>query len=63
MILPANLGLFEAAHAMVTQQFMIGAAPGILVAIIVRVRAIAWSVIGYLVFVYLLHKRKYNQPL
>jgi uncharacterized membrane protein YbhN (UPF0104 family) len=63
MILPANLGVFEAAHAMVTKQLMMGAAAGILVAIIVRIRAIAWSFIGYLVFVYLLQKRKYNQPL
>jgi lysylphosphatidylglycerol synthase-like protein len=63
MILPANLGLFEAAHAMVTKQLMMGEAAGILVAIIVRIRAIAWSLIGYLVFVYLLQKRKYNQPL
>jgi hypothetical protein len=70
MILPANLGVFEAAHAFVTQQLMMGAAVGILVAIIVRIRAIAWSLIGYLVFVYLLHHRKstepfteYNQPL
>jgi hypothetical protein len=63
MILPANLGLFEAAHAFVTQQLTMGTASGILVAIIVRIRAIAWSLIGYLVFVYLLQKRKYNQPL
>ena len=62
MILPANLGLFEAAHAIVTKQLMMGAAVGILVAIIVRIRAIAWSLIGYLVFVYLLHHRKRTQP-
>ena len=64
MILPANIGIFEAAHVFVTKQLMMGTAPGMLVAIIVRIRAIAWSLIGYLVFVYLLHKRKqYNQPL
>lgn len=64
MILPANIGIFEAAHIFVTKQLMMGTAPGMLVAIIVRIRAIAWSLIGYLVFVYLLHKRKqYNQPL
>jgi hypothetical protein len=64
MIVPANIGLFEAAHIFVTKQLMMGTAPGMLVAIIVRIRAIAWSLIGYLVFVYLLHKRKqYNQPL
>lgn len=64
MILPANIGIFEAAHVFVTKQLMMGTAPGMLVAIIVRIRAIAWSLIGYMVFVYLLHKRKqYNQPL
>jgi hypothetical protein len=64
MILPANIGIFEAAHVFVTKQLMMGTAPGMLAAIIVRIRAIAWSLIGYLVFVYLLHKRKqYNQPL
>jgi Lysylphosphatidylglycerol synthase TM region len=64
MILPANIGIFEAAHVFVTKQLMMGTAPGMLAAIIVRIRAIAWSLIGYMVFVYLLHKRKqYNQPL
>jgi len=64
MILPANIGIFEAAHVFVTKQLMLGTAPGMLVAIIVRIRAIAWSLIGYALFVYLLHKRKqYNQPL
>lgn len=64
MILPANIGMFEAAHIFVTKQLMMGTAPGMLVAIIVRIRAIAWSLIGYFVFLYLLHKRKqYNQPL
>lgn len=64
IILPANIGIFEAAHIFVTKQLMMGTVPGMLVAIIVRIRAIAWSLIGYLVFVYLLHKRKqYNQPL
>ena len=50
MILPANIGLFEAAHAIVTEQLMMGAPVGILVAIMVRIRAIAWSLIGYFVF-------------
>jgi hypothetical protein len=66
MILPANVGIFEAAHVFVTKQLLMGTAPGMLVAVIVRIRAIAWSLIGYLIFIYLIHHRKsteYNQPL
>jgi hypothetical protein len=55
LILPANIGIFEAAHMMVTQQLMLGTETGMLVALMVRVRAIIWSLIGYFVFLYLLH--------
>jgi hypothetical protein len=55
LILPANIGIFEATHMIVTKQLLLGTEAGMLVALMVRVRAILWSLIGYFVFLYLLH--------
>jgi hypothetical protein len=48
LILPANIGIFEAAHMMVTKQLLLGTEIGMLVALMIRVRSIVWSLIGYL---------------
>jgi hypothetical protein len=57
-VVPANLGVFEAAHLLVARQLGLGGANGLLVALFVRIRAVIWSLIGYSIFLWILARQK-----
>lgn len=54
LVVPANLGIFETTSAIVAGQLHFGRQSGIIVALLIRIRAIAWSALGYLWFLWFL---------
>lgn len=54
MIVPANLGIFEATNLFLARQLHYGNEIGILLGLYVRLRSIFWAVFGYLWFLFLL---------
>ena len=54
IVVPANLGIFEATNVYLSRQLAFGQEAGMITALFVRIRATAWSVIGYLWFLWLL---------
>jgi len=56
MLVPANLGVFEATHLYLAKQLGFGGANGLIVALFVRIRAILWALIGYSIFLAFLSK-------
>jgi uncharacterized membrane protein YbhN (UPF0104 family) len=59
-VVPGNLGIFEATNVFLAKQIGFGEQAGILAALIVRIRAILWALIGYLWFLFLMAKDKKN---
>lgn len=55
-LVPASMGVFEATHLYLAKQLGLGESNGLIVALFVRIRAILWALIGYLVFLFLLGK-------
>jgi hypothetical protein len=47
IIVPANLGIFEASNVLVAKHIAVGKDAGLLVALIIRIRATLWSILGY----------------
>lgn len=62
MVVPANIGVFEAMHLYLAKQLGLGGTNGLIVALFVRIRAILWSLIGYFVFLVLLAHQKSESP-
>lgn len=54
MIVPANLGVFEATNLFLARQLHYGDPVGILLGLFVRLRSIFWALLGYLWFLFLL---------
>lgn len=54
LVVPANLGIFEATNVFLSRQLAFGQEAGMIAALFVRIRATAWSIIGYLWFLWLL---------
>jgi hypothetical protein len=54
MVVPANLGVFEATNVFLAEQMQFGNQAGMIVALFIRIRAILWSLIGYLCFLFLM---------
>jgi hypothetical protein len=61
VVIPANLGIFEATNAFLAQQLDLGTEAGLIAALFVRARAILWCVVGYGCFVYYLYYNKDEQ--
>lgn len=56
LIVPANLGVFEATNVFLAEQLQMGGQAGMILALFVRIRATLWSLAGYLWFLCLLRK-------
>lgn len=54
MIIPANLGIFEATNLFLARQLHYGDPVGVLLGLFVRLRSIFWALLGYLWFLLLL---------
>lgn len=54
MIIPANLGIFEATNLFLARQLHYGDPMGVLLGLFVRLRSIFWAIAGYLWFMFLL---------
>lgn len=59
-VVPGNLGIFEATNVFLAKRLGFGEQAGLLAALIVRIRAILWAIIGYVWFLYLMAKDKKN---
>lgn len=62
MVVPANLGIFEATNVYLARQLAFGAQAGIVTALFIRIRATLWSFIGYIWFLVLLRKSGKHKP-
>jgi hypothetical protein len=58
MIVPANLGIFEATNVYLARQLDLGQDAGMIAALLVRIRATLWAGIGYLWFLFLLREKQ-----
>lgn len=54
MVIPANLGIFEATNLFLARQLHYGDSIGILLSLFIRIRSIFWALAGYLWFLFLL---------
>lgn len=54
MVVPANIGIFEATHVYLAQQLAFGRDVGMIAALLVRIRATLWAGIGFAWFLSLL---------
>ena len=58
MVVPANLGIFEATSVYLSEQLKFGPEAGMITALFIRIRASLWSVIGYIWFLALLPRQR-----
>jgi hypothetical protein len=63
ILVPANLGVFEATHLYLARQLGFGGDNGLIVALFVRIRAILWALIGYSIFLVMLSKPAAQQDI
>lgn len=61
MIVPANIGIFEATHVYLARQLAFGQEAGMIVALLVRIRATLWAGFGYIWFLLLLRGNRQPQ--
>lgn len=61
MVVPANLGVFEATNVWLAGELEYGGPVGMIVALFVRIRAVVWSIIGYAWFLYLMKDGRDSQ--
>lgn len=58
MVVPANIGIFEATHVYLAGQLALGRDIGMIAALLVRIRATLWAGIGYVWFLMLLNSSR-----
>jgi Lysylphosphatidylglycerol synthase TM region len=63
VLVPANLGVFEATNLYLAKQLGFGGGTGLIVALFVRIRAIVWAMIGYSIFLVMLSQPSAQQDI